>query len=155
MKTGGEKKLIIIKNKILGIAAAQWVELRTSDRKVAGSNPWLPGTGLSYMPKYPWARYWTPNCFWCTVGTFVAATAISKGPVMSWRLIQGLPWPTPIESLDLAPVTPAPPWKAVTSPATRMEKVEEKKRGKKINKKCVFYQCHYYYFEILYQPAAT
>ena len=36
-------------------------------------------------------------------------TAISKGPAMSWRLIQGVPWPTPIESLDLAPVTPAPP----------------------------------------------
>ena len=38
---------------VLGAAVAQWVELRASDRKVAGSNPWLPGTGLSYMPKYP------------------------------------------------------------------------------------------------------
>ena len=42
---------------------------------------------------------------------------------MSWRLVQGIPWPTPIESLDLAPVTPA--IKAVTSPATRMGKAEE------------------------------
>ena len=73
----------------IGAAVAQWVELKTSDRKVAGSNPW--------MPKYPWARYWTPNCSWCAVGTFVAATAISKGPAMSWRLVQGVPWPTPIE----------------------------------------------------------
>ena len=27
----------------------------------------------------------------------VAATAISKGPAMSWRLIQGVPWSTSIE----------------------------------------------------------
>ena len=27
----------------------------------------------------------------------VAATAISKGPVMSWRLMQDIPWPSPIE----------------------------------------------------------
>ena len=27
----------------------------------------------------------------------VAATAISKAPAMSWRLIQGVPWPSPIE----------------------------------------------------------
>ena len=27
----------------------------------------------------------------------VAASAISKGPAMSWRLIQGVPWPSPIE----------------------------------------------------------
>ena len=27
----------------------------------------------------------------------VAATAISKGAVMSWRLIQGVPWPSPIK----------------------------------------------------------
>ena len=66
-------------------AVAQWVELRTSDRKVASSNPWLPGTGLSYMPKYPWARYWTPNCSWCAVGTLVAATAISKGDELATR----------------------------------------------------------------------
>ena len=31
-----------------GAAVAQWVELRTSDRKVAGSNPWLPGTGIEH-----------------------------------------------------------------------------------------------------------
>ena len=27
----------------------------------------------------------------------VAATAISKGPAMSWRLIQDVPWPSPIK----------------------------------------------------------
>ena len=96
---------------ICGAAVAQWVELRTSDWKVAGSNPWHPGTGLSYMPKYPWARYWIPNCSWCAVGTFA-------------------PTPTPIKSLDLAPVTPAPPWKKSWYKSgnitwTRMEKVEE------------------------------
>ena len=50
-------------------------------------------------------EHWTPNCSWCTVGTFVAATAISRGPAMSWATRP------PIESLYLAPVTPAPPWK--------------------------------------------
>ena len=33
-------------------------------------------------------------CSWHLVE---AATAISKGPAMSWRLIQVVPWPTPIE----------------------------------------------------------
>ena len=27
----------------------------------------------------------------------VAASAISKGPAMSWQLIQGVPWPSAIE----------------------------------------------------------
>ena len=45
----------------------------------------------------------------------------------------------PIESLDLAPVNLAPPWKkkkggikAVTSPATRMEKAEENETRRNI-----------------------
>ena len=64
----------------------------------------------------------------------MAATAISKGPAMSWRLIQGVPWPSPIEPLDLAPVSPLHlekgGIKAVTSPATRMDKAEENERTK-------------------------
>ena len=27
---------------------------------------------LSCMSKWPWARYWTPNCSWCAVGTLRA-----------------------------------------------------------------------------------
>ena len=35
----------------------------------------------------------TPHCSWCAVG--MAASAISEGPVMSWRLVQGAPCPRP------------------------------------------------------------
>ena len=36
----------------------------------------------------------------------VAATDISKGPVMSWKLIQGEPWPMPIVCTGFGPSKP-------------------------------------------------
>ena len=56
-----------------------------------------------------------------------ATTAISKGPAMSWRLIQGLrPW----VELDLAPVSPATPQgdKKRKHSAILTEKREKKER---------------------------
>ena len=45
-------------------------------KKVLKAGPPVTGKGLwfgSRLPclhvKYPWARQWTPNCSWCTVGT--------------------------------------------------------------------------------------
>ena len=39
----------------------------------------------------------------------VAATAISKGPAMSWRLIQGVPWPLPMSKTGFGPKKPRNP----------------------------------------------
>ena len=39
----------------------------------------------------------------------VAASAISKGPAMSWRLIQGAPWPSPIGLAEIDPSNPRDP----------------------------------------------
>ena len=67
----------------------------TSDRKVAGRIPaplgWNWATCRSILEQGTEPQ----NCSWCAVATCVAATAISKGPGMSWRLIQGVPWPSP------------------------------------------------------------
>uniref|UniRef100_A0A671YYB4 Uncharacterized protein n=1 Tax=Sparus aurata TaxID=8175 RepID=A0A671YYB4_SPAAU len=38
----------------------------------------------------------------------VAATAISKGPAMSWRLILAVPWPSPLSKLDLLQLPACP-----------------------------------------------
>ena len=42
----------------------------------------------------------------------VAATAISKGPAMSWRLIQGVPWPSPMSGTGFGPSKPHNPSEA-------------------------------------------
>ena len=36
----------------------------------------------------------------------VSASAISKGPAMSWRMIQDVPWPSPIELTGIGPSNP-------------------------------------------------
>ena len=47
--------------------------------------------------------------------------AIIKGPVMSWQLIQGVPWPSPIDFTGFSPSNPM-------TPATLTEKVEENEK---------------------------
>ena len=59
-------------NKQTGAAVAQWGEqsscLMMSRLLVQIPSP--PGwSDLSSMSKFPWARYWTPNCAYCPVGT--------------------------------------------------------------------------------------
>ena len=48
----------------------------------------------------------------------VAASTISEGPAMSWWLIQGVPWPSPIDQLKKGDMSG-------NIPATLTEKVEE------------------------------
>ena len=78
-----------------GAAVAQWVELVDWWSEGRWFESRLPMAGLSYMSKYPWARYWTPKlllmCSWHLVEV---GYAISKGPAMSWRLIQDVPCPS-------------------------------------------------------------
>ena len=41
----------------------------------------------------------------------VAASVISKGPAMSWRVIYGVPWLSPIEFTGFGPSNPRDPLK--------------------------------------------
>ena len=54
---------------------------------------------------------------------YVAATVISKGPAMSWQLIQGVPWPSPMSTTGFGPSKPRNP--------------HGKKRKRKRTNKCI------------------
>ena len=75
-----------------GAAVAQWVELVIGRSLVRIPAPlgWNWATCRSILEQ----DIEPQNCSWCAVGTCVVASAISKGPEMSWRLIQGVPSPT-------------------------------------------------------------
>ena len=93
----------------------------TSDRKVAGSNLMIWG-GTELHVEVSLSKILNPEIAPdVQLAPCVAAPAISKGPAMSWRLIQGASSLHP-----LAPVTPATPLKrgikSGSIPATFMDK---------------------------------
>ena len=94
--------------------------------------PGSPGVGLSYMPKYPWARYWTPEllliCSWHPVGQPPPLVRVLQWAGDSFRVYPGFrPW----VELDLTPVSPASPQgdKKRQHPATLTEKQKKKKEN--------------------------
>ena len=92
--------------------------------------PCSPRSGLSYMPKYPWARFWTPElllmCSWHPMGQPLPSVRVLQWAGDSFRVYPGLcPW----VELDLAPVSPATPQgdKKRQHPATLTEKRKRKR----------------------------
>ena len=49
------------------------------------------------------------NSSWCAVGTLWGSHCLSKDPAMSWRLIQGVPWPSPMSRTGFGPSKPRHP----------------------------------------------
>ena len=64
----------------------------TSGRKVAGSNPLLLWGGTEPQAEVSLSKILNPRIAPdVQLAPCEAATAISEGPAMSWRLIQGVP----------------------------------------------------------------
>ena len=61
---------------------------------------------LSCMSKCPWARYWTPNCSWCAVGT-----CHQWGPCDELATCPGCTLPSPRDSWDWLQQKPLRPHK--------------------------------------------
>ena len=95
---------------------------------IAGSNPQLPWGGTEPHVEVSLSKILNPKIApEVQLAPCVAATAISNGPMKSWRLIQGLrPW----VKLDLAPVSPATPQgdKSGNIPHGKAEKKTNKRR---------------------------
>ena len=59
------------------------------------------------------------------------AAAISKGPAVNWQLIQGVPWPSPIEFTGFGPSNPTTPSKRGTNAVTLYPSQKKRKKTKR------------------------